>query len=130
MAQLGPNYVLYSNLTYETPLTDDKWPSSSKNVRTIGTIPLLMATNIIILTWFLSFVSQIFRGFSFAYPPSFFRWGFWWRQKTSRQSEWFYRECWMVAAESTDKTAFSELCGHQLMIELKCNDKNGVEELV
>ena len=34
----------------------------------------------------------------------------------------------MVATETTDKTAFSALCGHQLMVELKCNDKNGIEE--
>ena len=53
-----------SYLRYETPLTDDKWPSSSRNAWTIGTIPLIMATKFITLTSFLSFVSQIFWGFS------------------------------------------------------------------
>ena len=51
--------MLCSNLKYETLLTDDKWPSSSRNAWTIETIPLIMAMKIITLTSFLSFVSQI-----------------------------------------------------------------------
>ena len=51
-------------------------------------------------------------------------------KKTSRQSKWFYGQCWMVDAESTDKTALSALCGHQLMVELKCNVKNEIEDHV
>ena len=35
-----------------------------------------------------------------------------------------------VAAEYTDKTAFSALCGHQLVVELKSNDKNEIEDQV
>ena len=69
-----------SNLRYETPITDDKWPSSSRNVWKIGTNPLIMTTRIT-LTLFQSFVLQIFWRYSFANTPSFFRWGFWWRQK-------------------------------------------------
>ena len=36
----------------------------------------------------------------------------------------------MDAAESTYKKAFSALCGNQLMVELNCNDKNGIEDHV
>ena len=46
-----------SNLRYETLLTDDKWPLSSRNAGTIGINPLIMATEIFTVTSFISFVS-------------------------------------------------------------------------
>ena len=60
----------YSNLRYETPLTESKWLSSSRNTRTIGTIPLIMATNIT-LSSFLSFFRGHFDDFHLP-TPSFF----------------------------------------------------------
>ena len=80
-----------SNLRYETSSTDDKGSSSSRNEWTIETIPLIMTTKIITITSFPSFVSQIFRKFSYAHTLSFFRWGFWWRKKKT-----FARMSWRM----------------------------------
>ena len=68
-----------TNLRYETPLTEDKWPSSSRNAWTIGTISLIMETKNITLASFLSFFFTDISRISFAHTPSFFRWGFWCR---------------------------------------------------
>ena len=80
-----------SNLSYETPLTDDKRPSSSRNVWTIGTFSLIMATKIDLNIIPIICLADI-RGFLFAHTPSFFWWGFFYAgKKTFARMSWSVR---------------------------------------